>query len=66
MKMSEDSESVSCVDTGVSSTSGVWHWGDPEDAQVTIMCHRVATDTIPCALCVIFAAPTRHNKNPLS
>jgi len=45
--MSEDSESVSCVDTGVSSTSGVWHWGDPEDAQVTIMCHRVATDTIP-------------------
>ena len=44
----------------------VWHWGDPEDAQVSIMCHRVATDTIPWALCVILAAPDRHNKNPLS
>jgi hypothetical protein len=44
-KMSDDSESLSLY----LSASGEWpfHWSDPEDAQVTPMCHRVATDTIP-------------------
>ena len=49
--------------SGCSSGGGLVEL-DPEAAEVTSMCHRVATEAIPWALWVILAAPNKHKKNP--
>lgn len=61
--LEESSESVS-----LARPSDTWdlQCSDSADAVVTSMCHLVAIATIPCALCVILAAPKMHMKKPLS
>lgn len=61
--LEESSESESLARP---SDTCVLQCSDSADAVVTSMCHLVAIATIPCALCVILAAPKMHKKNPLN